>query len=61
MQDFKIVAVSSDMSSDEFELGLNAIVKGYSDGLAGIDADAAVTVKAKLGITCKHYVHILPG
>ena len=48
MQDFKIVAVSSDMSSDEFELGLNAIVKGYSDGLAGIDADAAVTVKAKL-------------
>ena len=48
MQDFKIVAVSSDMSSDEFELGLNAIVKGYSDGLASIDADAAVTVKAKL-------------
>jgi hypothetical protein len=44
----KIVAVGSDMDADMYEQGLNAIVKGYSDSLLSVDAEAAITVKAQL-------------
>lgn len=41
-------AVTYDMSADEFENRLNSIVDGYTQSFLEIDAEGAVTVKAKL-------------
>jgi hypothetical protein len=41
-------AVTYDMSADEFENRLNSIVDGYTQSFLDIDAEGAVTVKAKL-------------
>lgn len=41
-------AVTYDMSADEFENRLNSIVDGYTQSFLQIDAEGAVTVKAKL-------------
>ena len=51
----KVVAVASNMDADMYEAGLNAIVKGYSDSLLSVDADAAITVKAQLATKANTY------
>ena len=51
----KVVAVGSNMDADMYEAGLNAIVKGYSDSLLSVDADAAITVKAQLATKANTY------
>lgn len=41
-------AITYDMSTEDFENRLNAIVEGYTQSFLEIDAEGAVTVKAKL-------------
>jgi len=55
MVKLKTIAVGSNMDVEMYEAGLDGIVKGYTDAMADTDAEAAISVKAKIASSANTY------